>query len=66
MDMSVTEQLVISNHGNASARYKWQIPPSRAFVPNPAVDEVAAGSSKNVVVTFKPTGQRSEEEVLVL
>lgn len=23
MDMSVTEQLVISNHGNASARYRW-------------------------------------------
>jgi hypothetical protein len=24
MDMSVTEQLVISNHGNASAKYKWK------------------------------------------
>ena len=23
MDMSVTEQLVISNHGNASASYRW-------------------------------------------
>ena len=27
---------------------------------------MAAGSSKNVNVTFKPTGQRSEEELLVL
>jgi|TARA_B110000285_G_C15081320_1_gene593656 uncharacterized protein (DUF58 family) len=56
MDMSVTEQLVISNHGNASARYRWQIPPSLAFVPEPAFDEVAAGSSKSVQVTFRPTG----------
>ena len=35
MDMSVTEQLVISNHGNAKARYRWQIPSSMAFVPEP-------------------------------
>jgi hypothetical protein len=66
MDMSVTEQLVISNNGNAKARYRWQIPTSMAFVPQPAVDEVAAGSSKSVSVTFRPTGQRSEEELLVL
>lgn len=66
MDMSVTEQLVISNHGNASARYKWSMPSSMAFVPEPAQDEVAAGSSKSVQVTFRPTGQRSEEELLVL
>ena len=37
-----------------------------AFVPEPAADEVAAGSSKSVQVTFRPTGQRSEEELLVL
>lgn len=66
MDMSVTEQLVISNHGNAAARYRWQIPPSMAFVPTPAVDEVAAGSHKTVQVKFRPTGQRSEEELLIL
>ena len=66
MDMSVTEQLVISNQGNAKARYKWQVPSSGAFVPEPAVDEVAAGSSKSVQVTFRPTSQRSEEELLVL
>lgn len=64
--MSVTQQLVISNHGNASARYKWLIPQSGAFVPDPIIDQVAAGSSKNVKVTFKPTGQRSEEELLIL
>lgn len=66
MDMSVTEQLVISNHGNAAARYRWQVPQSMAFVPDPAIDEVAAGSSKSVQVTFRPTGQRSEEELLIL
>jgi len=66
MDMSVTEQLVISNHGNASAKYTWHVPPSRAFIPEPGVDEVAAGSSKTVAVTFRPTGQKSEEEVLGL
>ena len=32
----------------------------------PAVDEVAAGSSKTVAITFKPSGQRSEEESLIL
>jgi hypothetical protein len=66
LDMKVTEQLVISNHGNASAKYKWLVPASKAFVPVPAVDEVAAGSSKTVAITFKPSGQRSEEESLIL
>jgi len=71
MDMTVTEQLVISNHGNASASYKWQVPPGMAFVPEPLEDEVAAGSSKSVQVTFRPTGQKEgksyiEEELLVL
>ena len=66
MDMSVTEQLVISNHGNAKARYRWQVPSSMAFVPEPASDEVAAGSSRNVQVTFRPTSTKSEEELLVL
>ena len=66
MDMSVTQQLVITNYGNANAKYKWQVPSGRAFFPDPIEDEVAAGSSKNVMVTFKSTGQRSEEETMVL
>jgi hypothetical protein len=66
MDMSVTEQLRISNHGNATARYHWQVPASGAFVPEPLEDLVAAGSSRSVKVTFKPTGQRTEEEHLTL
>ena len=52
--MSVTEQLVISNLGNAKARYKWLIPSGMSFTPEPLIDEVAAGSSKNVQVTFRP------------
>lgn len=66
MDMSVTQSLVISNFGNAGAKYRWQVPASGAFVPEPLEDEVAAGASKNVLVTFKSTGLRSEEEIMVL
>jgi hypothetical protein len=54
MDMSVTEQLIISNHGNATARYNWKMMPGMSFIPDPVQDEVAAGSSKSVMVTFTP------------
>ena len=66
MDMFVTQQLVISNHGNATARYNWNIQPGAPFIPEPEYDEVAAGCSKNVMVTFKPHQQKSEEENLIL
>jgi hypothetical protein len=36
------------------------------FMPSPLEDEVAAGSSKNVTLTFKPTTQKSEEQKLSL
>ena len=65
MDMSVTEKLVISNYGNAGAKYRWQTG-TGPFIPDPLEDEVAAGSSKEVMVTFKSTGQKHEEETLVL
>jgi hypothetical protein len=33
MEMSVTEKLVISNHGNATAKFKWGITPGMSFLP---------------------------------
>jgi N-acetyl-beta-hexosaminidase len=66
MDMSVTEKLVISNHGNASAKFTWKFGENSSFVPEPKFDEVPAGGHKTVVVTFRPSGTKSVEEGLIL
>ena len=65
-DMSVTETFIITNNGNANAKYKWVVPQNRAFVPEPLNDFVPAGGFKKVVVTFRPTGQKSEMDTLLL
>lgn len=66
MDMSITENIVITNTGNAVAKYKWVSSGSGIFVPSPMVDEVAPGSSKIAKITFTPPGSKSEEEMITL
>jgi hypothetical protein len=66
MDMSITENIVITNTGNAVAKYKWVSSGSGIFVPNPMIDEVAPGSSKIAKITFTPPGAKSEEEMITL
>ena len=65
-DMSITESVVITNTGNATAKYKWVTSGANVFVPHPLQDEVAPGSSKVCKVTFTPPGAKSEEEMITL
>ena len=66
IEMSCTEQIVVTNTGNATARFKWITSGSGIFVPTPAFDEVPAGSSRVAKITFTPQGPKSEEEVITL
>ena len=66
MDMSISESLVITNNGNATAKFKWSFGNSGVFVPSPVEDEVPAGSSKTVKVTFTPPGPKPDDEMISL
>ena len=66
MDMSITENVVITNTGNATAKFRWNTNNSGIFTCNPAEDEVGPGSSKITKITFTPPGPKSEEELLIL
>jgi hypothetical protein len=56
---------MLTNYGNAPARFTWQHP-SQTFIPKPMSDEVPAGSSLKIDVIFNPNGPKSDEEVLFL
>ena len=66
MDMSISETIVITNTGNATAKFVWGTNGSGIFVANPPFDEVGPGSSKITKITFTPPGPKSEEEILTL
>jgi 5-deoxy-D-glucuronate isomerase len=64
-DMSVTQSIMLTNYGNATAYFNWQYQ-GTVFVPSPQSGEVAAGSSLKVDVTFTPTGPKSDDELMFL
>lgn len=66
MDMFISEQIVITNTGNATAKFKWVTSGSGVFVPTPAIDEVPPGSSKIAKITFTPPGPKPDDEMLTL
>lgn len=66
MDMSISENIIITNTGNATAKYKWNYGSSGVFVPSPIEDEVPAGSSKTVKITFTPPGPKPDDELITL
>jgi hypothetical protein len=65
MEMFATQSLILTNYGNAPAKFTWQSP-SQVFVPKPLSDEVPAGSSLKVEILFNPNGTKSDEEILFL
>jgi hypothetical protein len=65
MEMSATQSLMLTNYGNAPAKFTWQYP-SQVFVPRPMSHEVAAGSSLKIDVTFNPTGPKADDEIIFL
>lgn len=66
MDMSISENVIITNNGNATAKYRWSYSSSGVFVPFPVEDEVPAGSSKTARITFTPPGPKPDDEMLTL
>lgn len=66
MDMNISENIVITNTGNATAKFRWVTSGSGVFVPTPAIDEVPPGSSKIAKVTFTPPGPKSDDEMITL
>lgn len=64
-DMSVIQQITVTNYGNASAFFTWQHP-SNVFIPSPLSDEVPPGKSKQVQITFNPPGPKVDDEILLL
>jgi hypothetical protein len=65
MEMSATQSLMLTNYGNAPAKFTWQHP-SQTFIPKPMTDDVPAGSSLKIDVVFNPNGPKSDEETLFL
>jgi len=65
MEMSASQSLMLTNYGNAPAKFTWQYP-SSVFVPSPISDMVPAGSSLKIDVTFNPNGPKADDEVMFL
>lgn len=65
MEMSATQSLMLTNYGNAPAKFTWEYQ-SQVFVPKPISDEVPAGSSLKIDVVFNPNGPKTDDEVLIL
>lgn len=64
--MSITETLIITNNGNAKAKFRWSYSDSGVFVPSPPEDEVEPGSSKQAKITFTPSGPKPDDEMLTM
>lgn len=65
-DMSIAENIVVTNNGNATAKFTWRYNENGHFIPSPVEDRVEAGSSKIVKVTFTPPGPKPEDEILTM
>ena len=65
MEMSVEQTLLLTNYGNAPAKFEWKVLGSQ-FTPAPLRDEVPAYSTSSVVITFNPSGPKADEETMYL
>jgi hypothetical protein len=65
MDMSATQTVLVTNSGNAPARFNW-LHPSSVFVPRPLTDVVPPGEHVKVEVVFNPAGPRIDDEILMM
>jgi hypothetical protein len=65
MEMTATQTVLVTNSGNAPARFNW-MNPSSVFVPNPMSDVVPPGGHVAVAVAFNPAGPRTDDEVLLM
>jgi len=65
-DMSISESLVITNHGNAAAKFKWLFKEGGVFTPTPIEEEVPAGGSRTAKITFVPQGPKTDDELLTM
>jgi hypothetical protein len=65
MDMSATQTVLVTNSGNAPARFNW-LHPSSVFVPRTLTEVVPPGEHVKVEVVFNPAGPRIDDEILMM
>lgn len=59
-NMYLTEEVILSNYGNADAEFKWNYREAGLFRPEPSEGVVKKGSSMPVHVVFTPNGPKGE------
>ena len=65
-DMSVSQDLMVTNNGNDKASFNWQTSNTSIFVPNPMSGTIQPGRSMKVKFTFTPPGPKPEDEMLTM
>jgi hypothetical protein len=63
--MYYSQPLVLTNNGNADAKFKWK-DTSRIFVPEPLEGIVKKGGHLECKITFYPPGPKIDDETLTL
>jgi hypothetical protein len=64
--MSISENIIITNRGNATAHFNWLDSGNGVYLPLPKEDEVDPGCSKTCKVTFTPGWPRPDDEMISL
>jgi len=65
-NMSVSEDLVVTNNGNDKASFQWQTSGSSVFVPNPMFGTIQPGRFQSIRFTFSPPGPKPEDEMITM
>ena len=55
-DMEITNQVSVTNKGNAPGFYRWDVSPNSVFKVSPLKGEVPAESTVKVAITYVPSG----------
>lgn len=67
VDMSTKTNFVVTNNGNASARFALQLPdPHFPFKPSPTEAMINAGGSKQIEVHYQPSGDKRDEGDMIM
>ena len=67
VDMTTKTNFIVTNNGNAAARFALQLPdPNFPFKPIPTDATINAGASKQIEVHYQPSGDKRDEGDLTM
>lgn len=67
VEMTTKTNFVVTNNGNAAARFALQLPdPNFPFKPSPNEATVNAGASKQIEVQYSPSGDKRDQGELTM